>query len=219
MLETSSLNRTILIKLHSYQAHGNALAGFSCGLLFWPQLKDGGLKPVPINNHEWVMCWKFFFRNIAYSLRKWNSLKLLNLVSQSPGPGAGPLETWSPSIYLWDTRSCNLFLTLSKDFMLLTRTMAHVPWQASATQAYPQPWCSYISLDPAMVQSPLPMKTSIPVPPTPLWLILLFYPPWMMCFPTLSSNGNNPLEYIDRSPFYIPISSDSSQNLSTSCLE
>lgn len=175
---------------------GMPLLAFHVDFLFQSQLKDGGLKPVSINNHEWVMCWKFFFRNIAYSLRKWNSLKLLNLVSQLPGPRTHSLETWSPSISLWDTRSYRLLVTLSKDFMLLTRTMAHVAWQTSATQAYPQPWCSCISLVPAMVESPLPMKTSIPVPPTPLWLLPLFYSPWMMSFPTLSNNGNSPLDIL-----------------------
>lgn len=50
---------------------GMPLLAFQLDFPVLPQLKDGGLKPVAINNnHEWVTCQKFFFRNVALYLEK-----------------------------------------------------------------------------------------------------------------------------------------------------
>ena len=141
---------------------GMPLPAFLVVFLLLRQVTGGGVKPVSLSNHEWVTRWKFFFRNAALALTRWTSLKPLNLLPWPPRPGADPVGTasWYPSLGPnlpgpWPETWCHwpgprpacLFGPL-----LLGHITARMLWT---------------SLLPAMVQSPLPVKTFSSIPPTP----------------------------------------------------
>lgn len=130
----------ILSELHNCLARGSALAGFSSGFLLLLQLKDGSLKPLPINNHEWVTCQSF------------PSEILVILSGGEPLWGSAPPSPiprawfWSPGHMVSKSISLGHQTDYPLEPVYNPEQRLHATGQASGIWAYPQPWCSCHSL-------------------------------------------------------------------------